>query len=281
MLTENRFEWRNMIASVCSRQGTYGCELNGIGLVLGIQDKELSQNLQVEATLTLKSAVTTAIEFEVVQLEFQEQRGTTAAALHIMNNRNTRLRAHQVVLRAEAEGAKPYSVLIARRVPFPQQGGVREELNHMEMEGIIQPVTEPPWCTPMGLMVKPNGQIRIYVDYKQLNMVAKRPKCMPPNLNNNALKMAESTIVSTLDATSHFFQILIQDKSRLLSTFNTLRAYYICVPVGISLDSECFQAKMKGLEGCEAIIHGVMVSSEVHTCTGRSSINLGSFVFLQ
>ncbi|GFN87527.1 hypothetical protein PoB_001403300 [Plakobranchus ocellatus] len=42
-----------------------------------------------------------------------------------------------------AEGAKPYSVPVARIVPSSLQEKVREELDHMEKAGIIQPVTEP------------------------------------------------------------------------------------------------------------------------------------------
>ncbi|GFO40891.1 disintegrin and metalloproteinase domain-containing protein, partial [Plakobranchus ocellatus] len=48
--------------------------------VLGIEDKELLSKLQLEATLTLGSVVTTTCQFEAVKLELQFQRGSTAAA---------------------------------------------------------------------------------------------------------------------------------------------------------------------------------------------------------
>ncbi|GFO06406.1 retrovirus-related pol polyprotein from transposon 297 [Plakobranchus ocellatus] len=141
-------------------------------LVLSIQDEELSLNLRLEATVTLKSAVKTARQFEEVKLELQGQRGSIAfaainIALHLVDNTKTRLCTHQeeVGAKAEAEAeaeardwvsshcvsvaihtpkedvlqeerhaerAKRYNVTAGRRVAFPLQEKVREELDRME-----------------------------------------------------------------------------------------------------------------------------------------------------
>ena len=162
--------------------------------------------------------------------------------------------------------ATPYCVTTARRVPFPLQKKVKAELDRMQAAGIIQEVTDPTdWCAPMVPVVKKNGNIRICVDYKKLNMAVKRPHCLIPNLNDIAPKMAGATVFSTLDAASGFFQIPLLEESRKLTTFITPfgRFCFRRVPMGISLGPEVFQTKMRevlqGLEGCETIMDDTIV----------------------
>lgn len=64
----------------------------------------------------------------------------------------------------------------------------------------MREVKEPTdWCAPMVPVVKPNGKVRICVDFKRLNSAVKRPYCMLPNLDDIAPKLAGATVFSTLD----------------------------------------------------------------------------------
>lgn len=164
------------------------------------------------------------------------------------------------------EDAEPYCVTTARRVPFPIQKDVKAELERMQSAGIIKEVVEPSdWCAPMVPVVKRNGNIRICVDYKRLNKAVKRPHCLIPNLEDIAPKMAGSTVFSTLDAASGFFQVPLAEDSQKLTTFMTPfgRFCFQRVPMGISLGPEVFQHKMKetlkGLDGCETIMDDTIV----------------------
>lgn len=48
------------------------------------------------------------------------------------------------------ENAQPYAVYTAHRVPIPLLSAVKEELNRMEANDIIETVAEPTeWCAPM------------------------------------------------------------------------------------------------------------------------------------
>ncbi|KAL8622977.1 hypothetical protein ACOMHN_027098 [Nucella lapillus] len=163
-------------------------------------------------------------------------------------------------------GVKPYCVTTARRVPFPLQKKVKKELERMQAASIIEEVKEATdWCAPMVPVVKPNGSVRICVDFKRLNEGVKRPHCMLPNLDDIAPQMAGAKFFTTLDAASGFFQVPLSEESSLLTTFITPfgRFAFKRVPMGISLGPECFQMKMKetlaGLEGCEAIMDDTIV----------------------
>ena len=64
--------------------------------------------------------------------------------------------------------AQPYNVSTARRIPFPPLPKVKEELENMVRDGILIEISEPTdWCSPMVPVLKPNGNVRICVDYKR------------------------------------------------------------------------------------------------------------------
>ena len=162
--------------------------------------------------------------------------------------------------------AVPYSVATARRVPFPIMEKVKEELHRLQSHGIIEPVTEPtPWCSPMVPVIKKSGQIRICVDYKKLNLAVKRQMYMLPNLEDIAPKLAGSSVFSSLDAASGYFQIPLESSSKLLTTFMTPfgRFCFRRVPMGISSAPEIFQRKMSELlaehDGCEVIMDDIII----------------------
>ncbi|GAB1606983.1 hypothetical protein Ahia01_000981000 [Argonauta hians] len=169
----------------------------------------------------------------------------------------------EITLRGDS---KPYCVTTARRVPFPLQKRVKEELKRMENAGIISGVKDATdWCAPMVPVVKPNGSVRITVDYKRLNEGVRRPHCMLPNLDDIAPKLSGARYFTTLDAASGFFQIPLSPQSSRLTTFITPFGRYAFnrVPMGISLGPEVFQRKMQemlvGLDGCEAIMDDTIV----------------------
>ena len=64
------------------------------------------------------------------------------------------------------DGAQPYSLATARRVPYHMYEKVQSELQHMVQLGVIQPISEPTeWCSPMVVVPKMIGGVRICVDY--------------------------------------------------------------------------------------------------------------------
>ena len=90
----------------------------------------------------------------------------------------------------------PYRIVSQQRAvsPFPLLPKVQEELEQMLANGIIEQVSEPTdWCAPMVPVPKPNGNVRICVDYKKLNESVKRKLFMLPSLDDIAPKLAGMT----------------------------------------------------------------------------------------
>ena len=164
--------------------------------------------------------------------------------------------------------AIPYSVSTPRRIPLPMMAKVENELNRMENEGVIIKQTEPTeWCSPIVPVLKPNGQVRLCVDLKKLNMAIERERYVIPTLQDIFHNMNGSAVFTSLDAASGYWQMPLDENSSKLTTFITPfgRYRFTRVPFGISIASEIYQREMsrilRGLDGIEVyqddiIIHG-------------------------
>ena len=164
--------------------------------------------------------------------------------------------------------AIPYSVSTPRRIPLPMMAKVENELNRMENEGVIIKQTEPTeWCSPIVPVLKPNGQVRLCVDLKKLNMAIERERYVIPTLQDIFHNMNGSAVFTSLDAASGYWQMPLDENSSKLTTFITPfgRYRFTRVPFGISIVSEIYQREMsrilRGLDGIEVyqddiIIHG-------------------------
>ena len=107
------------------------------------------------------------------------------------------------------DNAKPYSMNMPRRIPFPLLPLVEAELKRMKDEGIIEEVTErTECCAPIVPVPKKNGQVRICVDLKKLNEAVTRERYVLPSLDDIAPSLQGSKVFSKLDAASGFWQIL-------------------------------------------------------------------------
>ena len=151
---------------------------------------------------------------------------------------------------ALADDAKPYNCATARRVPLPMLQKVKEELQRMEKNGIITPVTEPTdWCAPIVPVLKPNGSVRICVDLKRLNAHVKREHFPLPTVEDTLAKLANSKIFSTLDTNSGFWQIPLSTECAKLTTFITPygRYHFQRLPFGITSAPEVFQRRLQTL----------------------------------
>uniref|UniRef100_A0A3B1ITQ0 Gypsy retrotransposon integrase-like protein 1 n=1 Tax=Astyanax mexicanus TaxID=7994 RepID=A0A3B1ITQ0_ASTMX len=165
------------------------------------------------------------------------------------------------------DNAKPFAVHTARRVPFPLLQKVKEELQRMERNGIIERVTQPTdWCAPMvPVLKKSTGKVRICVDLKKLNEAVKREQYLLPTTEEITAKLSGATVFSSLDAASGFFQIPLHPDSCKLTTFITPfgRFSFKRLPFGITSAPEIFQRKMKetlqGLEGVEVFMDDILI----------------------
>ena len=164
------------------------------------------------------------------------------------------------------EGHTPYCAATPSKIAFPLMEPCRRELERMEANDIIEKVTEPTdWCARMVPVPKKSGEVRICVDLKCLNRAVRREHYPLYTLEDIAPRLAGSTVFSSLDAASGFWQIPLNEPSRKLTTFITPFGRYMFkrLPFGINSASEIFQRKMSELfenePGIEVIIDDILV----------------------
>ena len=148
-----------------------------------------------------------------------------------------------------------------RRIAFAKRPEVKKELDRQVKLGILVPVSDPTdWVNSMVVAEKKDGSVRICIDPKDLNKVIKREHFQIPTKEEVLAQMAGAKHFSKLDAKSGFHQIRLDEKSSLMTTFNTPfgRYRYTRLPMGICSAPEVFQKAMtqhlEDIDGC-AVIH--------------------------
>ena len=141
----------------------------------------------------------------------------------------------------------------------------------MERIGIISRVKQAtPWCVGMVIVPKPDGRIRICVNLTKLNQAVCRERHILPSVEQSlAMLGGGAKVFSKIDANSGFWQIPLDKKSALLTTFITLfgRYHFNRLPFGITSAPEHFQRRMSeilsDLEGIVCLIDDVLVHGKL------------------
>lgn len=163
------------------------------------------------------------------------------------------------------DDAKPV-VQSARRVPFRLHDKLKSTLAEMENQGTIKKVRQATdWVHPIVNVLKPNGSLRICLDPTELNKNIKREHYALPTPVEIFAKLASSTVFSSLDATSGFLQLELDEASSYLTTFATPfgRYRFLRLPYGISSAPEVFHRTVSemfaDLAGVQVFVDDILV----------------------
>ena len=78
---------------------------------------------------------------------------------------------------------EPFNQTTLRGVPIPLLPNVKDELDRMETMGVIEKVDAPTeWCSPIAVVPKPNGKVRICGDFIYLNKAVLRENHPMPTI---------------------------------------------------------------------------------------------------
>ncbi|XP_064479133.1 uncharacterized protein K02A2.6-like [Ornithodoros turicata] len=160
---------------------------------------------------------------------------------------------HKVKVRSEV---KPVTGKL-RRLPLTVREQVSDELRRLEEQDIIEKITASEWVSPIVVVKKKDGSIRLCVDLREPNK-AVIPDCFPlPHTDELLNALSGSTRFSKLDLASAYYQVPLHPESRDLTAFITHDGLYrfkrVCF--GIASAPQAFQLVMSLLlQGCQGVL---------------------------
>lgn len=153
----------------------------------------------------------------------------------------------------------------ARRVPVSMKTNLKEEIKHLEREGIVSKVeNHTEWVSNL-VLIKRKDKIRICLDPVELNQALKRVNYQMPTIEEVMPELTQAKVFTTLDAYKGFWQIPLDRKSSELTTFWTPFGRYRWnrVPFGISPAPEIYQKIQheitEGLDGVESLCDDILI----------------------
>ncbi|XP_062578034.1 uncharacterized protein K02A2.6-like [Saccostrea cucullata] len=147
------------------------------------------------------------------------------------------------------------------RIPYSLRDKVGEQLDELESQDIIERVNDPtPWVSPVIIVPKPNGDIRLCVDMRQANAAIIRERHPIPTVDDILYMVNGSQVFSKLDLRSGYHQIELEELSREITTFVTYKGLYRYkrLMFGISSAPEKYQQ---------------VISQVFHDCEGVQNIS--------
>ena len=104
------------------------------------------------------------------------------------------------------------------QIPPPQVEEVREHLKLMLEAGAICPCNSP-WCNAVVQVRKKDGSLRFCIDFRKLNSLTRKDSHPLPRIGETLDSLVGSTIYSTFDLTSGFWQVPLAEESKQYTAF--------------------------------------------------------------
>ena len=131
-------------------------------------------------------------------------------------------------------------------LPFHRRKIAEAEITKMLELGVIER-SESPWCSPVVLVSKKDGEVRFCVNYRKLNEVTVKDSYPLPNLTEMLEQMGGSNWFSVLDLKSGYWQIPMVEADKVKTAFSIGQGLwqFKVMPFGLCIAVATFQRVME------------------------------------
>ena len=154
-----------------------------------------------------------------------------------------------------------------RRIPFHLRQKVDLELKKLREADIIEDITEEatPWVSPIVVVPKNSGEIRMCIDMRQANKAIERTRHPSPCIEDLVHDLNGASHFCKLDMNNAFLQLELEPDSRYITTFATHQGLHRFkrLNFGTSSASEELQIKLekilRNIKGCKNIADDIIL----------------------
>lgn len=153
------------------------------------------------------------------------------------------------------------------RIPVRWKRRLQEEIQNLLKLGIIVKSTSP-WAAPVVCVAKPDGSLRLCIDYRGLNRVTSTDAYPMPRVEELVDRVAPAKFITTMDLCKGYYQVPLAEATREKTAFVIpYSKFHFCrMPFGLKNAPALFQrlmdAVLDGMERADAYIDDVVVASE-------------------
>lgn len=151
---------------------------------------------------------------------------------------DSHIATHEIKL---LEGSEP-KLMKPYRIPEKLRKEIDVQIDNLLKSGRIRE-SKSPYGHPIVCVAKPNGEIRMCVDYRHVNKGTVDDKYPMKRVDDMIYKMSSAKFFTTLDCTQGYYQIPMEESSIPLTAFVTHRGQYenVFMPFGLKCASQTFQ----------------------------------------
>ena len=174
---------------------------------------------------------------------------------------------HSIELEGEGEKALKYSPLY--RMSVEELEAVKQYITENLDKGFIEP-SQAPFAAPILFVKKPNGSLRLCIDFRVLNSLTRKDRYPLPLIDETLARIASAKIFTKLDIRQAFHRIRMDPASEEYTTFRTRYGAYKCkvLPFGLTNGPATYQRYMNDIlfdyldDFCTAYLDDILIYSE-------------------
>ncbi|XGW19137.1 hypothetical protein V3C99_003171, partial [Haemonchus contortus] len=132
-----------------------------------------------------------------------------------------------------------------RPVPFAARKNFKSLIKDLLNRGIIEQSSSE-WASPVVLVKKKDGSLRICIDYRELNKITRQDSYPLPKIDTVLQCLGGKKVFSTMDLASGYWQIRLSEEAKQKSAFTTSEGLYqfTVLPFGLCTSPAVFQRMM-------------------------------------
>lgn len=148
-----------------------------------------------------------------------------------------------------------------RRLPLAFAGEELKTLEKLQRQGVIRPSKASPWASPIVMVRKKDGSVRLCTDLRMVNKVTTKDAFPLPRIQDCLDSLSGASVFSTIDITSAYNQIPVKPADICKTAFVSRYGHFehVTMPFGLCNAPATFQRMMEmalnGLQWTTCLIY--------------------------